>query len=159
MSPARTATHRTATIRWDRQTAAGPFGIVPRRTADAESAAAAARAIIPTDDPREHFAVLALDAKHRLIGSYLASIGTLDATLIHPREILRFGILASAAGLILAHNHPSGEPTPSADDLALTRRMVEAGELLGIAVLDHVIVTPDGPWYSIRTNSPQYFRR
>lgn len=89
---------------------------------------------------KEHFRVLLLDAKNRVFGSELVSIGTLNTSLVHPRELFRRAIQASAAAVILVHNHPSGDPTPSAEDLQLTRRLVEAGRLLGIEILDHLII-------------------
>ncbi|MGE5554481.1 MAG: RadC family protein [Betaproteobacteria bacterium] len=89
---------------------------------------------------QEHFRVVLLDAKNQVLALELVSIGTLNSSLVHPRELFRRAIQACAAGVILVHNHPSGDPTPSAEDLALTRRLVEAGKLLGIEVLDHLIV-------------------
>jgi DNA repair protein RadC len=88
----------------------------------------------------EHFRTLLLDSKNRVIASELVSTGTLNASLVHPRELFRRAIKASSAAVVLAHNHPSGDPTPSAEDLALTKRLVEAGRLLGIEILDHVII-------------------
>ena len=99
---------------------------------------------------REVFAVLALDARNRAIGSNVVSIGTLTASIVHPRETFKFGILSGAASIALAHNHPSGDPTPSQDDVDLTRRMVEAGRLVGIEVIDHLVVTLDGDWASLK---------
>ncbi len=95
---------------------------------------------------REHFVALLLDTKHQIIGINTVTVGVLDASLIHPREIFKPAILANAAAIILAHNHPSGDPTPSPEDRAVTRQTVEAGRLIGIAVLDHVIVG-DKPRY------------
>lgn len=89
---------------------------------------------------KEHFRVLLLDAKNRIVASELVSIGTLNSSLVHPRELFRRAIQTSAAAVILVHNHPSGDPAPSAEDLSLTRRLVEAGKLLGIEVLDHLII-------------------
>jgi len=89
---------------------------------------------------REHFVVLALDARNRPIGCNTVSIGTLSASLVHPREVFKFAILANAAAVILAHNHPSGEVSPSQDDIELTRRLVQVGEVLGIEVLDHIVL-------------------
>lgn len=68
------------------------------------------------------------------------SIGSLNSTVVHPREVFKTAVLASAASVILAHNHPSGDPTPSKEDIGLTKKLVEAGEILGIKVLDHIIV-------------------
>ena len=89
---------------------------------------------------REHFVVLALDSRNRPIGANTVSIGTLSASLVHCREVYKFAILANAAAVILAHNHPSGETSPNRDDIELTQRLVQAGQILGIEVLDHVIV-------------------
>ena len=69
------------------------------------------------------------------------SVGSLSASIVHPREVFKFAILANAASIVLAHNHPSGDTTPSSEDVELPRRLRDAGELLGIAVLDHVVVT------------------
>jgi DNA repair protein RadC len=89
----------------------------------------------------EQFGVVLLDAKHRLLKTVVLTIGTLDRSVVHPREVFREASSARAAGIILFHNHPSGDPAPSAEDLTLTRRMVAAGELMGIDVLDHLVLT------------------
>jgi DNA repair protein RadC len=89
---------------------------------------------------REHFIVWLLNARHRMISRELVSIGSLSASIVHPREVFRPAIAAGAAALVLAHNHPSGDPEPSRDDVEITRRLVRGGHLLGIPVLDHVIV-------------------
>lgn len=89
---------------------------------------------------RENFVVLLLDTKNKVIGINTVSIGTLNSSLVHPREVFKPAILASAAALILAHNHPSGDPKPSREDIEVTKRLIEAGGLLGIQVLDHIIV-------------------
>jgi DNA repair protein RadC len=99
--------------------------------------------------PVEHFGVLLLDTKNRVLRTTLVSVGTLDASIVHPREVFRAAASAGAAALVLFHNHPSGDPTPSADDVALTRRIVRAGELMGINVLDHVIVA-ESRFHSLR---------
>ena len=101
------------------------------------------------DLDREHFVVLHLDAKHSPTGLDTVSIGTLSATLVHPREVFKAAILASAGAILLAHNHPSGDVTPSKDDVDLTRRMVEAGRIIGIEVIDHIIIG-DGHHLSFR---------
>ena len=91
--------------------------------------------------PVEQFGVVLLDTKHRLLRTTLLSVGTIDASIVHPREVFRAAASAGAAALVLFHNHPSGDPTPSDDDIALTKRLVRAGDLMGIPVLDHVINT------------------
>jgi DNA repair protein RadC len=100
---------------------------------------------------REHLAALLLDTKNGLIGVSTISVGDLNSTLVHPREVFKAALLANAAGILLAHNHPSGDPSPSPEDVAVTRRLQEAGGLLGVEVLDHVIVG-DAPsrWVSLR---------
>ena len=93
---------------------------------------------------REHFLVLLLNARHEVTGQETVSIGSLNASIVHPREVFRPAVLASAAATVLVHNHPSGDPEPSEEDLSITKRLVEAGELIGIQVLDHVIVASRG---------------
>ena len=95
------------------------------------------------DCPCEHFVVLLLSTKNHILAISPVSVGTLNASVVHPREVFQRAILANAASIILAHNHPSGDPTPSPEDIELTRRMVEAGKLLDIGVLDHVVVGED----------------
>jgi DNA repair protein RadC len=97
---------------------------------------------------QEEFHVLLLDARHRLLRKALVTRGTLDASLIHPREVFRLAILEGAAGVILVHNHPSGDPTPSPEDRAVTRQLSDAGRAVGIPVLDHVVVG-GGRWRSL----------
>lgn len=88
----------------------------------------------------ECFGVLLLNTRRRVKGHQLISTGTLDTILVHPREVFRLAIIANAAAIVLAHNHPSGEPTPSEADIKVTRDMIRAGQLLKIEVLDHVIM-------------------
>lgn len=90
--------------------------------------------------PVETFGLLVLDVRHRLKREVVISVGSLTASLVHPREVFQEAIVSRAAGLILFHNHPSGDPEPSADDVALTRRLASAGAMLGIEVLDHLIL-------------------
>jgi DNA repair protein RadC len=101
------------------------------------------RAFIGASD-REHFAILLLDTRNRAIGINTVSVGHLNASVVHPREVFKPAILSSAAGLILGHNHPSGDPDPSQEDIALTHRLKQAGELLGIPVLDHIVLGDPG---------------
>ena len=98
---------------------------------------------IRTSD-REQFVCLHLDARNRINALEVVSVGSLNASLVHPRELFKAAILNNAASVILAHNHPSGDTTPSREDIELTRRMVQAGEIMGIEVLDHIIVGPEG---------------
>ena len=90
--------------------------------------------------PVERFGVLLLDTKHRLVRARILSVGSLDASVVHPREVFREAIAGGAAAVVLFHNHPSGDPTPSRDDLALTRRLMTAGDIVGIDVLDHLVL-------------------
>lgn len=89
---------------------------------------------------REYFVVLLLDQKHRINGLNLVAVGTQAMAVVHPREVFKPALLGAAAATILSHNHPSGDPDPSREDVELTRRLVSAGELLGIDVLDHIVI-------------------
>jgi DNA repair protein RadC len=93
---------------------------------------------------REHFMILLLDGRHRVMSESQISQGTLTASLVHPREVFRPAVRAAAAAIVLVHNHPSGDPTPSAEDVEVTRRLVSAGEVVGIRVVDHVVVADAG---------------
>jgi DNA repair protein RadC len=97
---------------------------------------------------REHFVVLLLDTQNRIIGIHTVTVGTLDASLIHPREVFKPAFLANAASLILAHNHPSGDPAPSPEDRSVTRQLVAAGLTLGLEVRDHLILGEFARYYS-----------
>ncbi len=89
---------------------------------------------------REHFWALALNTKNQLLRVLEVSIGSLNASIVHPRELFRGAVRVSAASIVVVHNHPSGDPTPSSADIQLTRRLVKAGDVLGIEVLDHVVI-------------------
>lgn len=95
------------------------------------------------DNKKEHFVVFYLDSRNQEIKRNTISVGTLNANLVHPREVFEPAVISSAAQIIVAHNHPSGETEPSNDDLATTKRLKEAGKIMGIEVLDHIIVTRD----------------
>ena len=131
-------------------------------TADVDAAAARARAdrrmprsaaefLLPQygSRPVEQFGVVLLDTKHRVIRTLVLSVGTLDASIVHPREVFGAAAAAGAAALVLFHNHPSGDPRPSPDDVELTRRLAAAGVLMGIDVIDHVILA-DVRYYSFK---------
>lgn len=98
---------------------------------------------------KEHFVALLLSTKNHVIARAMISVGSLNASIVHPRELFREAISYSAASIILVHNHPSGDPTPSQEDIALTKQLVEAGELLNISILDHVIIG-DGKYVSFK---------
>ena len=93
---------------------------------------------------KEHLVVISFDSRNKFLGMDTVSIGILNASLIHPRETFDAAIRRHAAQIIVAHNHPSGEPEPSEDDLEITKRLVESGKILGIEVTDHIIVTKNG---------------
>jgi DNA repair protein RadC len=110
----------------------------------------AAEMLLPQFGSREveQFGVILLDTKHRVLRITLLSVGTLDASIVHPREVFREAASAGAAAIVLFHNHPSGDPAPSKDDVALTIRLVRAGLLMGITVIDHLILA-DTRFYSM----------
>ncbi|MGE3335748.1 MAG: RadC family protein [Rhodospirillaceae bacterium] len=124
-----------------------PF--VVGRTLTTPKAAAAVCMALLEEEPSEVFAMLCLSTKNRVLAFHEVSRGTLDSAPVHPREVFKAALLANAAAVIVCHNHPSGEPSPSPDDIALTHRLVASGELLGIPVLDHVVVG-DGRYYSFK---------
>ena len=96
------------------------------------------------DADRERFRLVCLDLKLRVLACEESSVGLLDATLVHPREVFRTALLCGAASVALIHNHPSGCPEPSAEDRALTERLVAAGRIMGVEVVDHVIIGASG---------------
>ncbi|GKU75722.1 DNA repair protein RadC [Paenibacillus sp. L3-i20] len=98
---------------------------------------------------KEHFVCLFLNTKNHIIARETLSMGTLNASLVHPREVFRAAIKCSSASIICAHNHPSGDPTPSPEDISLTKRLAEAGQLVGIEVLDHLVIG-DGRFVSLK---------
>lgn len=91
-------------------------------------------------ETKEMFLTLHLDGKNRIICMDLVSIGSLNQSIVHPREVFKTALLSNAAALILVHQHPTGDPSPSSEDISITRRLKEAGDLLGIKVLDHIII-------------------
>lgn len=101
---------------------------------------------------REMFVVLLLNTRHRILKMETVSVGSLSASIVHPREVFRTAIQAAAASMILVHNHPSGDPQPSEDDIEITMRLRQAGQTLGIEVLDHVVIGGNGTHYSFREN-------
>ena len=100
-----------------------------------------AQAVYMRDKTREHLMALFLNARNEMIYKKPMFIGTLNANLVHPREIFQEALKQNAASVILVHNHPSGDPEPSEDDLEITKRIIEAGKIMGIEVLDHIIIT------------------
>lgn len=96
----------------------------------------------------EHFVILYFDTRNKLINEEI-SVGTLNASLVHPREVFKKAIKENVAQIIIAHNHPSGDPKPSKEDISTTKRLVEAGKLVGISVIDHIIIT-SGEYFSLK---------
>lgn len=112
----------------------------PRQVKCAADAVEVARPFFLSDADRETMIVIALDTKHHPTCVHEVSVGSLDATIVHPREIFKTALLANASGIICLHNHPSGDPTPSIEDLAVTKRLQDAGKLLGVELIDHIVV-------------------
>ena len=104
--------------------------------------------------PQECFVAIDVNAKNNVIDKRLVSLGVLDASLVHPREVFRGAIVNNAAAVIVAHNHPSGDPTPSAEDIRITRQLIEAGRIVAVRVLDHVIIGRPG---AAGINTPGFF--
>src|SRR3989344_3937146 len=98
------------------------------------------------DKRKEHLYILMLDSKNSIIKEELISVGTLTSSMVHPREIFKEAIKESAFSVMLVHNHPSGDPEPSEDDIKITKQIIEAGKILNILVLDHVIIGKDRHW-------------
>lgn len=117
------------------------------RLSDPEAVAGLVVPLIGAAD-REHCVAVMLDTKHRALEAVLVSVGSIDHTFMSPREIMRDALLANAAATVLAHNHPSGDPEPSRDDERVTRRLVDAGRLVGVEVLDHLVIGGGG-WVSL----------
>ena len=98
---------------------------------------------------QEHFCIFCLNTKNKITGVHTISIGSLNASIVHPREVFKAALLNNASAIVLMHNHPSGDPEPSREDIATTRRLVDAGNILGIDVLDHIIIG-DGRYISLK---------
>ena len=101
---------------------------------------------------KEHFWGVYLNSRNNIIRIELVTLGILNANLVHPRETFAPAIESKASSLIVAHNHPSGDPEPSEDDLDITKRLVEAGKILGVELQDHIIITEKGRFYSFKSN-------
>lgn len=106
------------------------------------------------EHPEENLWLLTLNTKNVITGIFTVSTGTLSTSLVHPREVFKRALIQNAASIIICHNHPSGDPTPSREDVEITKRLHEAGELLGIKLLDHVII---GDHYYISLKAQGYF--
>ena len=140
---------RELTIRYSvKKDGDGQTVMVGRSLTSPRDSAAALVALLE-DEPTEVFAILCLTTKYRVIAYHEVSRGTLDSTLVHPREVFKAALLANAAAIIVCHNHPSGDPTPTVDDIEVTRRLAATGQVVGIEVLDHIVVG-DGRYYSFK---------
>ena len=126
---------------------------IPEKIHGPEGVARFVRRVI-NGDAREHFVSVLLDGRHRPIAYQVVSIGTATASLVHPREVFQAAIGIGACALIVAHNHPSGDPSPSREDRDVTQRLARAGKLIGIELLDALVVT-DAQHHSTRESEPQ----
>ncbi|HEX4347769.1 MAG TPA: JAB domain-containing protein, partial [Vicinamibacterales bacterium] len=131
---------RELTLRYSVKKTLDGTAVAIGRVLSRPSDAAAALMTILQDEPAEVFGILCLSTKHHVIGYHEVSRGTIDSTLVDPRETFTAALLARAAAIIAVHVHPSGDPTPSVDDRELTRRLAAAGTLLGVSLLDHIII-------------------
>ncbi len=113
---------------------------VPVVKSPAEVYQAAEQLLALHEEPEEHFCIFCLNAKNKIVGVHTISIGSVNATIVHPREVFKAALLNNASAIVCFHNHPSGDPEPSREDIETTSRLVEAGEILGIRVLDHIII-------------------
>ena len=101
-------------------------------------------------EDREVFGILVLDTKNKVNAAHIVSIGSLDTTLVHPREVYKLAILNNATSIICFHNHPSGDPNPSKEDVNVTKRLQAAGKILGIELVDHIIIGADKRYISLK---------
>jgi len=129
---------------------------VERVVGPAEAAAFGRKVV--SDHAREHLVAVYLDGRHHPIAYQIVSVGIADQTLVHAREVLQPAILVGANALVLMHNHPSGDPTPSPEDREVTRRIAEAAKIIGISLLDHIVFTHSGPYTSIAQTLPDLLR-
>lgn len=126
-----------------REASPEPYGTLitgPSDVADAAQIVADTFGPVANDSPCELFAVFHLDSQNHVTGWEIVTQGILDASLVHPREVFRSAIVRNAAALIIAHNHPSGSTEPSSQDLKVTRQLAEAGDMIGIPLVDHIII-------------------
>lgn len=102
-----------------------------------------------SEEPQEKFCIFCLNTKNKIAGVHTISVGALNASIVHPREVFKAALLNNSSAIILLHNHPSGDPEPSAEDIETTNRLMKAGKILGIQVLDHIIIG-DGKYISLK---------
>lgn len=102
------------------------------------------------DSDREKLIAISLDTKNQPTNINVVSIGSLNSSIVHPREVFKLAILSNANSIIISHNHPSGDPTPSREDINITKRLKECGELIGINLIDHIIIGDEGSFTSLK---------
>lgn len=102
------------------------------------------------DLPNEHFVMLSLNTKNKVVGVHTIFVGSLNSSIVHPREVFQRALLNNSASIMVFHNHPSGDPTPSPEDIDVTKRLKQAGEIIGIELLDHIIIGDEGRYTSLR---------
>ena len=134
----------------------GPRRRVEGRLVEPADAARFVRSLT-LGEAREHFISIMLDGRHRPIAYQVVSVGTATAALVHPREVFQSAVMVGACALIVAHNHPSGDPSPSSEDREVAKRLAEAGKLLGIRLLDSLVVVDGGGFHSMRESEPEAF--
>ncbi len=111
---------------------------------------------LPISSDKENLVVFNLNAKNFVVGYSIVSTGTVSSSLTHPREVFKSAIISSCSSILLAHNHPSGDPTPSKDDLGITIRLIKAGSIIGIDLLDHIIITHKDS-YSLKRHNKNFW--
>lgn len=122
---------------------------LPKKIVSPEEAYNAITTITNVEEAQEVFGILILNTKNKIVAMHEISRGSLNASVIHPREVFKPAILHNAASIICFHNHPSGDPKPSNEDIEVTNRLIEAGEIIGIRIMDHIVVG-DGEYVSLK---------
>jgi DNA repair protein RadC len=127
------------------------YDLETKLIASPDMAVHAIREVFQLDSsPQEKFVVLALNIKNRLIGAFEVFAGSINSSIVHPRDIFQRLLLTNATAFIAAHNHPSGDPTPSCEDIEVTKRLVDCGRIMDIELLDHLIIGEDGKYCSLK---------
>ena len=128
------------------------FPIAQKKVQDPETAAKIFTEYLKSAD-KEIFVAMYLNSDNKILGIHTVSIGTLNSSLVHPREVFKIACMISAASIIISHNHPSGNSEPSAEDITITKQLVEVGEIMGIPVQDHIIITDDNGYTSFASRN------
>ena len=142
-----TAIFEVVRIKQEIREVSAPFAV--HKIFSPTNAAELASAYI-ADEDREVFLVMCLNTKNEVIGLHKAHVGSLNSSIVHPRDVLKVAILNNAASIIVSHQHPSGDSTPSREDIEVTKRLAEAGKIMGIELLDHLIVSYKGNHVSLK---------